>query len=392
MADKKSPWGRPSSGGSSNNGSGGGFRGGSGGNGGSGGGRNSGPDFDDLFKRSQNRMKKGLGGPNMSDSRLIGVILTAFFTLWLASGIYRVNPDELGVVLRFGAFERITNPGLNYHLPYPIENVLIPSVTSINKVEIGKSVRADNPRVRASGRLFKAKNNRTLGDNLMLAGDRNIVDVDFEVQWKINATRPQDFLFNTRDPEASVRSVAKSAMREVIAGNKLEDILTTAQSEIAERTKSLMQQMLNNYGAGIEVIAVNLSRPDVPSDVIDEFQDVKRAEQDKETKETKAEGYRNDIIPQARGQAIEMVQKAEAYKSRVVAEAAGDVARFDSVYNQYKGAKTVTKERMYLEMMESVLKGAPKVIVGDEKSNFVPFMPLTQPQAKPAIKPVEIAR
>lgn len=379
MADKKSPWGK-----SGSSGSGGGQSGGNNpfGGGQQGGGRNSGPDFDDFFKKGQDRFKQTFG-PNMSEPRLIGIIFAAVAILWMASGIYRVNPDELGVVMRFGAFHRITNPGLNYHFPYPFETVLIPSVTSVNKVEIGKLSRTDNPRIRSGRGRFEAAKVTGLGDNLMLAGDRNIIDVDFEVQWKINATRPQDFLFNTRNPESSVRSVAKSAMREVIARNKLEDILTSAQSQIAEETKSLMQEMLDAYGAGIEVIAVNLSRPDVPPDVIDEFQDVKRAEQDKETRETKAEGYRNDIIPQARGEAIEMVQKAEAYKSRVIAEAKGDAARFDSVYRQYKDAKAVTRERMYLEMMESVLKGAPKVIVGDEKSNFVPFMPLSAPQTKP---------
>jgi membrane protease subunit HflK len=373
MTGKKSPWG--TSGG--NNGGGGGF-----GGGGQTGGHKPNPDLEDIIKKGHDKFKQTFG-PNMSEKRMITLVIAAFLVLWMGSGIYRVNPNELGVVLRFGAFHRITNPGLNYHLPYPAETVIIPSVTSINKVEIGALSRADNPSIRKK-RMALSRTSRNLPENLMLAGDRNIVDVDFEVQWKINASRPQDFLFNTADPENSVHSVAKSAMREVIAQHKLKDILTSAQSAIAEDTKELMQKILDDYGAGVEIIAVNLSKPDVPPDVIDEFQDVKRAEQDKETKETKAEGYRNDIIPQARGEAIQMVQKAKAYKARVMAEAAGDASRFNAVYKQYLRGKTVTRERMYLETMEAVLNGAPKVIVSDDNSNFVPFLPLSNPLTKPA--------
>lgn len=369
MVERKSPWGKSSGGGNSGGGQGGGFGGGK---------RPEGPDLDALIRKSHDKFKQTFG-PHMSESRMAGVILAAFAVLWLVSGVYRVNSDELGVVLRFGEFNRLGNPGLNYHLPYPIETVLIPSVTSVNKVEIGKNSDADNPTVRSSRMMAAADGVAPLSENLMLTGDRNIVDIDFEVQWKINASRPQDFLFNMRDPEASVRSVAKSAMREVIGRNDLGDILTIAQSEIAEETKELMQGMFDAYGAGIEVIAVNLSRPDVPGDVIGEFQDVKRAEQDKETKETKAEGYRNDILPQARGEAIQMVQKSEAYKSRVVAEAKGDASRFNAIYAQYVNAKEVTRERMYLETMEQVLKGMPKVIVDGAKGNFLPYMPLPAP-------------
>ena len=349
------------------------------------------PEFDleAMLRRTQARMRGAMqGGGGANEKRIAAVVLAGLFVLWLASGIYRVNPDELGVVLRFGKYERTDGPGLNYHLPYPLETVLIPSVTSVNKVEIGGGDAIENPSIRSKTRF---DNEVSLADreSLMLTGDRNIVDVGFEVQWKIDATNPQDFLFNVRDPSGSVKMVAESAMREVIGRNKLEDILTTAQSQIAEDTKAIMQRVFDQYQAGIEVIAVNLSKPDVPAPVLGEFQDVKRAEQDKETAESVAEGYRNDIIPRAKGEAVQMVQKAEAYKSQVVAEAQGDVARFNSIYQQYVNAKDVTRKRIYLETMEAVMKGMPKVIIDEAgKGNGVvpvlPLPPLPQAAAKPA--------
>jgi membrane protease subunit HflK len=350
------------------------------------------PEFDleAMLRRTQARMRGAMQGGGGANERRIGAaVLAGLFALWLASGIYRVNPDELGVVLRFGKYERTDGPGLNYHLPYPLETVLIPSVTSVNKVEIGGGDVIENPSIRSKTRF---DNEVSLADreSLMLTGDRNIVDVGFEVQWKIDATNPQDFLFSVRDPSGSVKMVAESAMREVIGRNKLEDILTTAQSQIAEDTKAIMQRVFDQYQAGIEVIAVNLSKPDVPAPVLGEFQDVKRAEQDKETAESVAEGYRNDIIPRAKGEAVQMVQKAEAYKSQVVAEAQGDVARFNSIYQQYVNAKDVTRKRIYLETMEAVMKGMPKVIIDDagKGSGAVPVLPLPPLAPASTAKPV----
>jgi modulator of FtsH protease HflK len=365
----KNPWGKPT----------GGMGGGN-----FGGGKKPEIDLEALLRKSQERMKTVF--QNDGNERKMGVlILLGVLVLWLASGIYRVNPDELGVVVRFGEYHRTMGPGLNYHLPYPVETVMIPSVTSINKVEIGaRGSFQEDPTVRVSGLMMSAPESAPRQENLMLTGDRNIVDIDFEVQWKIDATAPQDFLFNMRDPSQSVRAVAESAMREVIGRNKLDDVLTSAQSQIADETKQIMQTMFDSYDAGIEIIAVNLSRPDVPGPVINEFQEVKRAEQEKETKETKAEGYRNEILPKAKGEATKMVQDATAYKARVVAEAEGDVARFNKVFAQYNGAKEVTRERMYLEAMEQVLGGMQKVIVDQKKSNFVPFMPINPTAAKPA--------
>jgi membrane protease subunit HflK len=335
-------------------------------------------------------------GSNGEERNLVWVILSLVVLVWLGSGIYRVNSDELGIVMRFGQYSRTAPPGLNYHLPAPIEEVIIPSVTTVNTVEIGHRVgNAENPTVRVvKSSLMEHKETASdspQNEGLMLTGDRNIVDIDFTVQWKIDATTPEKFLFNMRNPAGNVRIVAESAMREVIGRTKLDDVLTGAQSQIAEDTKTLMQQMFDEYGAGIEIIAVNLSRPDVPQPVIGEFQDVKRAEQDKQTAESVAEGYRNDIIPRAKGDAAKMLQDAEAYKSKVVADAQGNASRFKQIYAEYAVAKDVTKRRMYLETMEEVLKGMPKVIMDASKGGALPVMPITlaSPKATPA--PVAIA-
>jgi membrane protease subunit HflK len=231
----------------------------------------------------------------------------------------------------------------------------------------------------------------------MLTADRNIVDIGFEVQWKVDAAHPEKFLFNTRDPAGNVKQVAESAMREVIGRTNLDGVLTTAQRQIPDDTKQLMQKILDSYDAGIEIIAVNLSRPDVPPPVIDEFQDVKRAEQDKQTAESVAEGYRNEIIPRAKGDAGKMFEDAQAYKARVIADAEGDAARFKQIYAQYVLAKDVTKRRIYLETMEDVLKGMPKVIVdtANTKSGGVTsVLPLMMPaprSAAPATPPTPAA-
>jgi membrane protease subunit HflK len=251
----------------------------------------------------------------------------------------------------------------------------------VNKVEIGfRSNTPENPVVRVA-KMVPAGSDAVPpnADGLMLTGDRNVVDIDFEVQWKIDAASPEKYLFSMRDPAGNVKAVAESAMREVIGRTTLDDVLTGAQTQIAEDTRTLMQQMFDEYDAGIEIIAVNLSRPDVPAPVIDEFQDVKRAEQDKQTAASVAEGYRNEIIPRAKGDAAKMILDAEAYKSRVVADATGDASRFSQIYAQYAGAKDVTRRRMYLETMEQVLKGMPKIIIDTAKTGPLPVIPLQIP-------------
>lgn len=378
MADPNSPWGRRPSNGGGSSGSGNGIGGGGKGPGGN-------NPFEKIIRDSHDKMRGAMGGGNgTNEKRVAGILLIVIFGLWLGSGIYRVNSDELGIVLRFGQYQRTSLPGLNYHLPSPIEQVIIPSVTTVNRVEIGnRAGGADNPNVRVARSAFADKESApSSNEGLMLTGDRNLVDIDFEVQWKIDATHPQKFLFNMRNPAGNVRYVAQSAMREVIGRTTLDDVLTGGQGKIAEDTKDLMQQIFDEYDAGIEIIAVNLSRPDVPQPVIDEFQDVKRAEQDKQTAESVAEGYRNEIIPRAKGDAAKMIQDAQAYKSKVVADASGNAARFKQIYAEYAQAKEVTKRRMYLETMEEVLRGMPKTIV-DSKGGTTPVLPITMPTPTP---------
>lgn len=373
MAEIKGPWGK-----GGGRGTGGGMSGGSGPSSPFGGGKNP---FEKAMRDAQDKLRGMKNGG--AEGKVGAVIAAGLVGLWLVSGFYRVNPDELGVVLRFGKYNRTETSGLNYHLPYPVEQVIIPSVTTVNKVEIGRRVGgAENPNIRRDKLATLAKDAAGSGshEGQMLTGDRNIVDIDFEVQWKIDAGAPEKFLFSMRDPAGNVKAVAESAMREVIGRTTLDDVLTGAQSQIAEDTKALMQQMFDEYDAGVEIIAVNLSRPDVPAPVIDEFQDVKRAEQDKQTAESVAEGYRNQILPQARGEAAKMIQDAEAYKAQIVADAEGNASRFSQIYAQYVQAKDVTKRRMYLETMEAVLKNMPKVIVGASKNGGpLPVLPLQLP-------------
>lgn len=321
-------------------------------------------DFEDLLRKGQDRFKGVFGAD--PDNKKAGVLMLALGALlWLASGVYIVQTDEQGVILRFGKYHRTDMPGLHYHLPWPIETAYTPSVTSVSKEQIGFG----------TGGFTGTSEN----EGLMLTGDLNIVDVNFEVQWKIDSGTTDHFLFNVREAHALVKPVAESAMREVIGQTPLETILTTGQTEIANRCMRIIQQVLNNYEAGIQITAVNLSKPDVPQEVIDAFQDVKRAEQQKNTLINQAEAYRNDIIPRARGRAVQIEQDALAYQQQVAEKAKGDVARFLSVYEEYKGAKDVTRKRMYLETMEEILGRMNKYIIdGKGSGGVVPYLPLNE--------------
>lgn len=362
--DQQGPWGRPSSGGTGGGNSGGQRPGG-----------NTpppsqGPDFSELLRKSQQQFQKWF--PGDGDEGKKGLVLMAVVgaLLWLASGVYLVKADEQGVVLRFGEYTRTTAPGVNYHFPYPVETVETPRVTAINRVEIG---------FRSGGfsRVNKGADSSIAEESLMLTGDENIVDIDFEVQWKI-ANAP-DFLFNIRDPEETVKAVAESAMREVIGKIKIATVLAEGKLQVEQDTKKLIQDTLNSYNAGIEVVSVNMLKADPPAQVIDAFRDVQTARADLETARNQAEAYSNDILPKARGQAQQMILEAEGYKQEVINRAQGEAARFSAIYEQYKQAKDVTKKRMYLETMEEVLQGMNKIIMdGKATSGVVPYLPLPE--------------
>ena len=301
----------------------------------------------------------------------IALIGLAAVALWGFSGFFKVEPDELGVVLRFGQQVREVQPGLNYHLPYPIETALTPKALRVNKIDIG--IREVDTSRRGGGGLRDVPE-----ESLMLTGDENIVDVDFSVLWKVKPTGVGQYLFNIQDPKGTVKAVAESAMREVIGRSEIQPILTGARQTIETAVQDLMQKTLDHYGAGVDVTQVQLQKVDPPTQVIDAFRDVQAARADLERAVNEAQTYANKVIPAARGRVAQITQAAEAYRSQAVAEATGQTARFLKIYEQYKKAPEVTRERMYLETMERVLGSTEKVIVDSKQGaqGVVPYLPL----------------
>jgi membrane protease subunit HflK len=327
------------------------------------------PDFEELLRRGQDRFRRVLPG-NFNTRSWIAIAAIVVVVLWLLNGFYTVAADEVGVVLRFGAYNRTTQPGLNYHLPRPIERVLTPSVTRVNRTEIGYRS--------GEGSATRGATTRQLPEEaLMLTGDENIVDINFAVFWVIKDAKA--YLFNIRAPEATVKSAAESAMREVIGETPIAQALSEGRGKIETDTHSLLQGILNAYGAGIEVTQVQLQKVDPPGPVIDAFRDVQRALADREKLRNQAEAYRNDIVPKARGAAAAIKQEAEAYRQEIIARSQGDAGRFTSVYQAFKAAQDVTLQRLYLETMEEVLKNSNKVIIDKSaqgQSGVLPYLPL----------------
>jgi membrane protease subunit HflK len=329
-----------------------------------------------LLRRSQDKLRTVLPGGNLGGKGLALIVLAAL-AIWGFSGFFRVQPDELGVVLRFGSYVRDAKPGLNYHLPYPIEAVLTPKVTRVNRIDIG---------VRLVEDVRRGSTTRNVPEeSLMLTGDENIVDVDFSVFWLIKPSGAGDYLFNIQQPEGTVKAVAESAMREVIGRNNIQPILTEARQTIEEGVRTLMQKTLDQYGAGVQVTQVQLQKVDPPAQVIDSFRDVQAARADAERAQNEAQTYANRVIPEARGRVAQITQGAEAYREQTVAEARGQTARFLQVYEQYRRAPDVTRQRLYLETMERVLGGTDKVILDSgSASGVIPYLPLSELTRRPA--------
>ena len=335
------------------------------------------PDLEEILRRGQDKLRRFLPGNGLG-GKGFALLALAALALWGFSGFFRVEPDELGVVLRFGKDVREVQPGLNYHLPYPIESVLTPKALRVNKIDIGMRVVDD---IRRGGTTTRD----VPEESLMLTGDENIVDVDFSVLWKVKPTGVGDYLFNIQNPEGTVKAVAESAMREVIGRSDIQPILTGARQTIETAVQDLMQKTLDSYGAGIVVQQVQLQKVDPPQQVIDAFRDVQAARADQERSVNEAQTYANRVIPEARGNVAKITQAAEAYRSQTVAEATGQTSRFLQIYDQYKKAPAVTRERMYLETMERVLGGSDKVIVdqGVGNTGVVPYLPLPGLSAAP---------
>ena len=295
----------------------------------------------------------------------LGIIPIIGITLivWLLLGVYTVGPDEVGVVQRFGKYDRVVGSGLNYHLPFPIETVKTPKVTEVKRIEVGF-------------RTVGKKQYRTVEqESLMLTGDENIVDAELIVQYKIK--EPINYLFNFIGPELTLREASEASLRTVIGRHNIDEALTSGKLMIQEETKELLQSILDKYETGVHVVAVQLQDVSPPKQVIDAFKDVASAKEDKNRMINEAEGYRNDIIPKARGEAQAMIREAEGFRESRIKRAEGDVAKFKAILKEYSKAKDVTRERLYLEAMEEILPGLEKFIVPDgEDGNLLNLLNL----------------
>jgi membrane protease subunit HflK len=365
----------------SNQSGGGGWKGGGGGPWGPRPGPGQQPDLEEILRRSQDRLRQAMPGGRMGGpfAVLLAVVLVALIGFF--GFTVRVNPDELGIVLRFGKYVRQLPPGLNFRWPYPIEQVELPKVTRINRIEVG--MRGSSDTRDASSTIRDVPE-----ESLMLTGDENIVDVDFVVFWRI-ADAP-DYLFNIQNPEGTVKAVAESAMREIVGQSDIEPILTGARAKTETAVQELMQKILDSYGAGVQVTQVQLQKVDPPSQVIDAFRDVQAARADQERLQNEAEAYANRIIPEARGEAERILQAAQGYRDQVIALANGDASRFLQVYEQYKKAPDVTRQRIFIETMEKVLGDTDKVIIDDKAGpGVLPFLPLSEFTVKKPEPPAE---
>jgi modulator of FtsH protease HflK len=340
------------------------------------------PDLEDLLRRGQDRLQQMLPGGYFSGMG-IAIILLIAVIIWLFSGVFRVQSEELGVVLRFGKHVRTVQPGLNYHWPYPIETVQLPKALRVSTINIGMSLVSDPARRGATMRDVPE-------ESLMLTGDENIVDVDFTVLWRIKPDGVGDYLFNIQNPEGTVKAVAESAMREVVGRANIQPILTGARTTTEAGVQDLMQKTLDSYGSGILVAQVQMQKVDPPAQVIDAFRDVQAARADLERLQNEAQTYANRVIPDARGRAAQILQVAEGYQQQAIAEAKGQSARFLKVYDEYKKAPDVTRQRIYLETMERILGSSEKLIYDGGGSSggqsVVPYLPLSEltPRRQPA--------
>ncbi|KAB2869042.1 MAG: FtsH protease activity modulator HflK [Bauldia sp.] len=366
---------------SNQSGGGGGWKGGNGGPWGqtprnSGGGGPTPPDLEELLRRSQDRLKRVLpgGGRSLNPFTLVAILVIAAALIGYNFFTFRVQPDELGVVLRFGKFERQVGPGLNARWPFPVETVYTPRVTRVNRLTIGQ---AQDESSSASGRDIPE-------ESLMLTGDENIVDIDFSVFWVIS--NAADYLFNLEDPEGSVKAAAESAMREVVGRSNIQPLLTQARQITETDVQQLIQQTLDHYASGIQITQVQLLKVDPPSEVIASFRDVQAARADQERLQNEAQTYANKVIPEARGQAAQITNAASAYRDRIIAEAQGQADRFRQVYESYRAAPDVTRQRMYIETMEQVLGGVDKVIIDSKAggTGVIPYLPLDALNRQPA--------
>lgn len=342
------------------------------------------PDLDELIRKSKEQLRGTFGGG--SAKWIIALLVLIVLVYWLLQGIYEVNERENGVVLRLGEYNRTVGPGLHYHWPAPIEEVTILNVQELRKLEIG---------FRSRGSVSASKSGEKVEvpeESLMLTGDKQIAAVPFEVQWVISDA--QDYIFNVRNPEATVKEVAESAMREVIGRNPIDRVLqaggglavgseevVNSKFEIQNETQQIMQQVLDNYATGIKIKAVQLGQVLPPHAVRDAYSDVVSATQEKKAAINRANAYAKEILPIAEGKAVQMVNEAEAYAEKTVKHAEGEAAKFVAIYDQYKDNKEITKKRMYLETLEVIFSSVDKILIDGEQgagNGVLPYLSLNE--------------
>lgn len=355
-------------------------------------------DFDEMIRKGQKRLIDLLGGGQHSTKKnnvfssgggggmfnsspsglpakkIILVLIILVLGAWFSTGFYTVQPDEQGVVMRFGKYSRISGPGLNYKIPTPFEKVIIKSVTRVNKEEIGfRSAMRDSDR--------RGKSRQSIPqESQMLTGDENIIDIDFDVQWVVKDVK--QYLFNVRDliKENTVKNAAESSMREVMGQVGIADALAEERSNIEFKAKTLLQEILDSYGMGIQVLRLQMLRVEPPPEVLGAYRDVQSAKADRESVINDAYKHRNGVVPNARGYAEALLQEAEGYKRERIEIATGKAGRFNKIYSQYVSAKEVTRKRMYLETLEEIFSGMSKIILDSNASNsgVLPYLPLDQ--------------
>jgi membrane protease subunit HflK len=328
------------------------------------------PDLEELLRKSQERFKRALPGGVFGSGRGLFLVVLAVLIVWFAFGIYRVQPEEQGVELVFGKWTETTTPGLHYNWPAPIGHVETPKVTRVNRVEVGFRTGYDPSRGTSSRDVSQ--------ESLMLTGDENIIDIQFVAFWIINDAGK--YLFHIRNPEETVQNAAESAMREIIGKTTFEFARTQGRAKIELEARQLMQQILDLYGAGIQITQVEMQRVDPPGSVIEAFRDVQAARADKERAINEAQAYYNEVTQKAGGAAERVIKEAEAYKAEKIAVAQGEAQRFTEIYVQYAQARDITRRRIYLETMERILGDMNKVLVegGATASGTVPYLPLTE--------------
>ena len=321
--------------------------------------KNPGADFEDLIRQGQQHFQK------FSPFKNIKLVVLGVLAIWLATGFYRIEPGQEGIELVFGKLWDRTTPGLHYNYPLPIGTVLKPEVERSRRLNIGYRNFGNDTSVRDVPE-----------ESLILTGDENIVDMDFTVFYRVRDA--VEFLFNMQNPETTVKIAAESAMREVVGQSKFDSVVTDGRAAIEQKAATLLQGVLDTYKAGILIERVELQKSDPPTQVIDAFNDVQRARQDRDRLRNEAEAYANSVVPQARGRAEQTIREAEAYRDKLLKEAEGEASRFEQVYDEYRKSPEVTSRRMFLETLGRVIGNADKLLMDEKGSGVIPYLPLPE--------------